>query len=57
MCTPCSIPRDALSATNGFDHPVTGDRRTIRQAQDALATQMPSALQCGRQALGHRQLT
>jgi hypothetical protein len=37
-------PRYALSATHGFDDAITCDRRPVRQAQDALASQMPSSL-------------
>jgi hypothetical protein len=44
-------PRDALSPTHGFDDPVTGDRRSVRQGQHPLASQMPSSSQGCRQSL------
>ena len=57
MCAPCSIPRDALSATDGFDHAVARDGRPVRQAQHAPAPEMTSGLQGRRQSLRQQQLT
>jgi len=49
-------PRDALSPTHGLDDPIACDRRTVRQAQDAVASEMPNGLQRRRQPLRRREL-
>ena len=48
---------DALGATDRFDHAIARDRRSIRQAQHALASEMSSGLESRRQSLRQRQLT
>jgi hypothetical protein len=44
---------ESLCAAHRFDHAIARDWRPIRQAQDALASQVPNGLHCGRQALRH----
>jgi hypothetical protein len=46
----------ALSPADGFDHPIARDGRSVRQAQHALASEMPSGLERRRQALRQREL-
>jgi hypothetical protein len=48
---------NALSAANGFDHAIARDRRSVRQAQHALASEMSSGLERRRQSLRQRELS
>ena len=38
-------PRDTLSPPDGFNHAVARDRRSIRETQDPIGSEMPSGLE------------